>query len=1291
MLCGMPTQVDLTRIDPGPVLDGIAGVGDGERYELRRVLGRGGMGVVHEAYDRKDGTLVALKTILTGSAEYLYRLKHEFRALADVQHPNLVRLGELSCEGAQWFFTMELVPGREFVSYVRGARPVAEEIGSGERESSPPPARASSPPPGLHGRLDEDRLRSVLPQLASAVAAIHDAGHVHRDIKPTNLLVTDAGRLVLLDFGLVKRRGQHERPNEDWIVGTPAFMAPEQATGEDVGPAADWYAMGAVLYVALTGVQPFEGTMQEILQKKVERDPVPPRSIARNVPEDLDALCMDLLRREPEARPRFEEIALRLGFRPRDSASLASLSTADSQPPFVGRGGELRALEEAFVEVAVGVGRAVVVEGEPGIGKSALVHSFLSSVEGRALALTGRCYEQETVPFKGVDAIVDALTETLLDRTDESVEALLGATGARYLAALFPVLNRVEVIADAGAGAKPLVATSPAVREHALAELEQLLGAMARDAPLVVFLDDLQWADADSLAFLARVLGRGEARAPWLFVATLRADAAPSPELRALRTSAETIRLHGLSDSEARELVAALWRPRPGETEPSEAPLVREAEGHPLFLAELVRAARAGNRGGVGKEHLQEILWQRIQARDAVDQRFLEMVAIAGAPTPYEVVARAAGTEAGEAQTRLGSLRAAQLIRVSRRGRERLVEPYHDRVRESVAAHLRERDDEATLAGKRLQLGRELLAATPPDQMSERILAIVQNMNAGRARIETREERLRLATLNLLAHAEAKRATAYAMASEFAGVGLSLVGDDGWSDAYAVTRDLHLARIAAESLAGHVDAARQVFDEARAHVTSTADRTALYVESIELHTNRGAFAEAIQAGRERLRELGLVLPVKVTKRRVLAELLAVRLMRGRHPVEDLLHLKRLEGDPIHEGAVSILVSLVPAGYFVDHNLRTLATVLAVKFSIRYGVCDVAAFAFASYGSTMGAWFDKYAEAEALGRVALALNERLENRRFAPRVQFLYGGFHASWVRPFAEARRALERAFAQARESGDPVYEAYAATVLSNVTFCESSTLRTVSETAGWAREISRTRRDRDMAAVPDIQVRYAAALAGQTPGPRDLSLPDATEEALAAGLDAKTPTSFYYYRHCKAELAYLFGDPDEADRLLKEAATRIQVIHALPTLVELCFLQTLVAAQRYGVMGAEAHAGEDALFDQRLRRLRAWGRSCPANFAAHHLIAAGEVARARGALAEAEMHLERAVTTARVHRSPKREAIALELASNLAASRGEPTRADALREEAIDAYERWGAKAKVASLIRMGKTAEIA
>ncbi|HEY2515928.1 MAG TPA: AAA family ATPase [Polyangiaceae bacterium] len=1287
----MPTQADLTHVDPGPVLhERITGVGEGERYELRRVLGRGGMGVVHEAYDRKVGTLVALKTILTASAEYLYRLKHEFRALADVQHPNLVRLGELSCEGAQWFFTMELVRGREFVSYVRGARP-AEEAESGQRESSPPPARNSAPPPALYGRLDEERLRSAMPQLASAVAAIHDAGHVHRDIKPTNLLVSDDGRLVLLDFGLVKRRGQHERANEDWIVGTPAFMAPEQATGEDVGPAADWYAVGAVLYMALTGVQPFEGTMEAILQKKVERDPVPPHSIARNVPEDLDALCMDLLRREPEARPRFEEIAMRLGFRPRDSASLASLSAADSQPPFVGRGGELRALHEAFEEVAVGVGRAVVVEGEPGIGKSALVQSFLTGVRDRALVLTGRCYEQETVPFKGVDAIVDSVTETLLDRSDESVAALLGATGARYLAALFPVLNRVEVIADAGAGAKPLVATSPAVREHALVELEQLLGAMARETPLVVFLDDLQWADNDSLAFLARVVGRGEARPPWLFVATQRADAAVSPELRALRTSAETIRLHGLSDSEAHELVAALWNTRQGERSNGDAPLVREAEGHPLFLAELVRAARAGSRGAVGKDQLQEILWERIQARDPIEQRFVEMVAIAGAPTPYEVIARASGTEAGEAQTRLGSLRAAQLIRVSRRGRDRLVEPYHDRVRESVAAHLRVRDDEATLAGKRLQLGRELLAATPADQMGERILAIVQNMNAGRARIDTREERLRLATLNLLAHAEAKRATAYGMAAEFARVGLSLVGDEGWTDAYAATRDLHLARIAAESLAGNVEAARQAFDEARAHVTSTPDRTALYVESIELHTNRGAFAEAIQAGRERLRELGLVLPDKITKRRVLAELLAVRLMRGRHPVEDLLHLKKLEGDPIHEGAVSVLVSLVPAGFFVDHNLRTLVTVLAVKFSMRYGVCDVSAFAFAGYGSTMGAWFDKYTEGEALGRVALALNERFENRRFAPRVQFLYGGFHAPWVRPFAEARRALERAFAQARESGDPVYEAYAATVLSNVTFCESSTLRTVAETAAWAREISRTRRDRDMAAVPDIQARYAAALAGQTPDPRDLSLPDASEEALAAGLDAKTPTAFFYYRHCKAELAYLFGDPEEAHRLLKEAATRINVIHALPTLVELCFLQTLVAARLYTSMEPKARAEEDALLDQRLRKLRAWARSCPANFAAHHLIAAGEVARARGALAEAEMNLERAVTAAQVHRSAKREAIALELASDLAAARGEPARADALREEAAAAYERWGARTKAASLVSARESAAIA
>src|SRR5262249_1150650 len=160
------------------------------------------------------------------------------------QHKNLVRFGELSCEDGQWFFSMELVRGKSFLEYVRplegnGVRPpttkdAATEIArrlipdSGIVEK----AKSSAPPPAAEIGYDEARLRSVLAQLVSALAAIHDAGHVHRDVKPSNVLVTEEGRVVLLDFGLVTALADRADPGEEgWVLGTPLYMAPEQIAG----------------------------------------------------------------------------------------------------------------------------------------------------------------------------------------------------------------------------------------------------------------------------------------------------------------------------------------------------------------------------------------------------------------------------------------------------------------------------------------------------------------------------------------------------------------------------------------------------------------------------------------------------------------------------------------------------------------------------------------------------------------------------------------------------------------------------------------------------------------------------------------------------------------------------------------------------------------------------------------------------------------------------------------------------------------------------------------------------
>jgi hypothetical protein len=638
-----------------------------ERFEMLARLGTGGMGVVFRARDRVRDTEVALKTLRVLSPDAILRFKNEFRALQDLQHRNLVSLGELYGEAGQWYFTMELVDGVDLLEWVRPTTAAPTD----DRGDAPPPR-----PP-----LDEARLRDALAQLADGLCALHDAGKVHRDIKPSNILVTVEGRLVLLDFGLTTEVGA--QPWSDvHVVGTADYMAPEQAASRPVGPAADWYAMGVVLYEALTGAVPFSGAPLEVLMQKQRDEPRPPSALAPGVPADLDALCRALLRTDPRARPDGGEVLQRLGGRapaPRPAPS----SLFDG---FVGRRRELEQLGEALAASRGGCAVAVLVDGESGVGKSALVRRFTDEAQAaeQAVILAGRCHERESVPYKALDGVIDALSRHLVRLSKVEAASLL-PRWAGPLAQVFPVLRGVEALSQA-----PLAPASVDPRElrvRVFAALRELLARLGERQPLVVVVDDLQWADADSLALLAELLHPPDAPS-LLLVATLRSDA-PPPELG---VEPQRLQLPRLPSDEARELAARLLVRAAGQaSRASAAAIADEAAGHPLFIDELVRHAVASDgedAHGAPSPSIDETLWGRILRLDAPERELVELASVVGRPCPQAAAARALGVDPGELERRAARLRVAHLLRAGGLRGADAVEPYHDRVRAAVLAHL---------------------------------------------------------------------------------------------------------------------------------------------------------------------------------------------------------------------------------------------------------------------------------------------------------------------------------------------------------------------------------------------------------------------------------------------------------------------------------------------------------------------------------------------------------------------------------------------------------------------------
>ena len=693
------------------------------------------MGVVHEALDAERGEHVAIKVLTNVNARSILRFKREFRALQEVQHPNLVTLGELVSEGDTWFFTMELVRGDDFVSWCT-SRPSAV---SRDEPTAPAASRAMPERPHrtpFRGRgFDERRLRSAMIELTTGLCALHDAQKIHRDIKPSNVLVDGNGRVVVLDFGLVtdvEPDAEADATTDMVIVGTPTYMAPEQAASKPVGPAADWYSVGVLLFEVLTGDAPFAGgNVLDVLRRKQSEEPPAPSTLASGVPADLDDLCVRLLKLDPNARPSGRQVLRALGALPerRNAASLPPTSLANGSI-FVGREAEMARLSAAYQRTREGECVTVLVRGESGLGKSRLARYFADTIalgDRNAVVLAGRCYERETVPYKALDGVIDAFGRFLSRIPIAEADSYL-PTRPGALVQAFPVLRRVMGMSQTREQRR---IDPHEMRRGAFAAIREMLTRLAERRPVIVLIDDLQWADADSLAVLAEVL-RPPGPPPLLLLGTTRVadgEVATSPAEQApaigrpraplgasLRGDVQ-ITLGRLTREETRALAEQLLAAAAPGLAVSTEQIAREADGYPIFVDEMVRhsvfaaTSPASTETPAGPLSLEDALWGRIAGLDAAARTLVELLAVAGSPLPLEVVSRALRVD-GTAFARVTSLlRVAHLVRSTGVRAGDRIELYHGRIRVAVLAHL----DPPTTSAHHALLAKALETLQAPD------------------------------------------------------------------------------------------------------------------------------------------------------------------------------------------------------------------------------------------------------------------------------------------------------------------------------------------------------------------------------------------------------------------------------------------------------------------------------------------------------------------------------------------------------------------------------------------------
>jgi len=697
---------------------------DDERYEFVRKLGEGGSGVVHLVRDCETGEQLAWKRLQRTDEHSIARLKREFRTLSTINHKNVIRLYDLGRSRDEWYLTMEYLDGPTLLDYLDSA----SVSNTQQRNVTNNGVDA----------IDLARIMSVFHQLATGIQTLHQRGVLHRDLKPSNVIV-ERGRVVVLDFGLALTVGDHAVTvtMDGAIAGTPAYMAPEQLQGTDWGEPNDWYAFGVMLYEALTGYLPIEGRLQELLRRKLEQDPVPVERFVSGLPPVVSRMCNALLSRKPELRPTGAEVLAVLEANSSASLHPGSPLRAANDPQasvprptdgllsLFGRDAERAQLRQAYDDVERGGAAVVHVRGVSGSGKSALVERFLVELEqdeahnkNPALILRGRCYERETVAFKALDAVLDALVQQLSREDDVEVSHTL-PRDVQALAQLFPVLTRLSAVQRLLRPSLPTVA-KPHAREAAESALRDMFARLSSRRTVIVWIDDLHWGDADSARILKGWLD-AEVIPGLLLLFSYRSDeAATSPCLRLLlaqrdqvTTSEHTVQLGGLLEQHIR----ALCDQRFANSElASEARteivdhIVIEADGSPFLASQLAVLAlsEVSDKPIDAPEVLtiESLVRRRTELLTAHARQLLHVLAVAGRPLPM-LLAMKLSAAASNARAIVHELSGLGLIRSQISEGERQLAVYHDRLREAVLVSLS--------AAQRTGLEQELFSALELD------------------------------------------------------------------------------------------------------------------------------------------------------------------------------------------------------------------------------------------------------------------------------------------------------------------------------------------------------------------------------------------------------------------------------------------------------------------------------------------------------------------------------------------------------------------------------------------------
>jgi len=1169
--------------------------------------------------------------------------------------------------------------------------------------------------------LDVTRFLRIAVGLAAALGQVHWHGLIHKDIKPENVLVDDAGNVWLTGFGIAShlpRECQAPVPPEI-ISGTLAYMAPEQTgrMNRSIDSRSDLYALGITLYEMLTGGLPFcASDPMEWVHCHIARQPVPPGERLKNVPCSVSAIIMKLLAKTAEERYQTAsgaESDLRrclAEWETRghiDEFPLGEHDTPDRlliPEKLYGRTSEVDSLLASFDRIVAGTRpELVLVSGYSGIGKSSVVnelHKVL--VPPRGLFASGKFdrYKRD-VPYATLAQAFQSLIRPLLSKAESELstwrEALREVLGPNGL-----------LIVDLVPELKLIVGEQPPVPEllpqDAKARFQlvfrRFIGIFARpEHPLALFVDDLQWLDAATLDLLEDLLTQPDVR-HLMLIGAYRDNEVNSAhplmrKLEAIRQAGAIVQeiiLVPLACEDLERLISDSVHGEP-ERVPPLARLVHEkTAGNPFFAFQFISAL--AEEGLLTFDHsAARWSWElsRIHAKGYTDnvvdlmvgklnrlpvgtQKALQELACLGNSAEISALAVVHGTSEGGVHSDLWeALRLGLIARL-----EGSYKFAHDRVQEAAYSLIPER----LRAEAHLRIGRLLAARTPPEKREEAVFEIVNQINRGATLITSREERDQIAELNLIAGKRAKASTAYASALKYLVAGAALLGNDCWERRHELTfaMELHLGEC--EFLTGELAAAAERLTLLSTRAANTVELATVTCLRMDLYTTFNQSDRAVAVCLDYLRHLGVEWSPHPTEEEGQQEYKRIWSQIGSRAIEELIELP-LMSDPTSLATLDVLTKVFSPAMHRDANLLSLVICRAVNLSLESGISDGSSVAYVWLGMIAGPYFGNYKDGFRFGRLGYELVEKRGLGRFQARTYMMFGNFVIPWTKHVRIGRELLRRAFEAANKIGDLCFAAYSCLTLNTNLMAAGDPLPEVQLEAENGLEFAQKARFAFVVDIITTQLGLIRTIRGLTPqfGSFDDGKLDELqfERHLASQPELALPECWYWIR--KMQARFFAGNYGSA----LDASSKAQgLLWTSPSFFE---------TAEYHFFSALSHAAScDSAFPDRqrqhlealaahYRQLEIWAENCPENFENRAALVGAEIARLQGRELDAELFYEEAIRSAHVNGFVHNEALANELAARFYTARGLKKIALAHLQDAWYYYVRWGATGKVRQL----------